>query len=260
MLNQEQRRAAAQSLIAAERDAVPVTQLAQTYPGLDIDDAYAIQREVIAARMAAGAWLRGHKIGLTSRAMQQSVGIDEPDYGHLLDDMFFDDGARLRAARYIVPRIEVELAFVLGAPLKGPGITLFDVLRATEYVVPALELIDGRSKYPRTIVDNIADNAACGAVIVGGRTVRPLDVDLRWVAALLFKNATVEESGVSAAVLGHPAMGIAWLANKLARFDTTLEAGHIVLAGSFTRPVAVAAGDTIHVDYGPLGSIGVRFD
>lgn len=259
-LTQEQRRAAAQSLIAAERDAEPVTQLAQTHPGLDIDDAYAIQREVIAARMSAGARLRGHKIGLTSRAMQQSVGIDEPDYGHLLDDMFFDDGARLRAGRYIVPRIEVELAFVLGAPLKGPGLTLFDVLRATEYVVPALELIDGRSKYPRTIVDNIADNAACAAVILGGRTVRPLDIDLRWVGALLYKNACVEESGVSAAVLGHPAHGVAWLANKLARFDTPLEAGHIVLAGSFTRPVAVAAGDTIHVDYGPLGSIGVRFE
>lgn len=259
MLTPEQRRAAAQSLIDAERAAKPVAQLAKTYPGLDIDDAYAIQRQIIEVRIAAGARLRGHKIGLTSRAMQTSVGIDEPDYGHLLDDMFFDDGACLQAARYIVPRIEVELAFVLGAPLQGPGVSLFDVLRATEYVVPALELIDGRSQYPRTIVDNIADNAACGGIILGGRTVRPLDVDLRWVGALLYKNATIEETGVSAAVLGHPAMGIAWLANKVGAFGTTLEPGHVVLAGSFTRPVWAAKGDTLRADFGALGAIAFQF-
>ena len=134
-----------------------------------------------------------------------------------------------------------------------------DVLDATDYVVPALELIDGRSKYPRRIVDNIADNAACAGIILGGRPVKPLEVDLRWVAALLLKNGVIEESGVSAAVLGHPALGIAWLANKLAAHDTVLEAGHIVLAGSFTRTVAVAKGDTIHADYGPLGSISAHF-
>ncbi|UHL65090.1 2-oxo-hepta-3-ene-1,7-dioic acid hydratase [Paralcaligenes sp. KSB-10] len=250
---------AARQLIEAEREAKPITQLDKIFPGIEISDSYAIQRETIAVKMAAGAKLRGHKIGLTSKAMQATVGIDEPDYGHLLDDMFHHDGDTICADRFIVPRVEVELAFILGKALKGPGVTLFDVLSATDYVQPALELIDGRSRYPRRIVDNIADNAASAGVVLGGRTVRPLDVDLRWVAALLYKNAVIEESGVSAAVLGHPAMGIVWLANKLGAYGTTLEAGHILLAGSFTRTVAVAKGDTIHADYGPLGSISVHF-
>ncbi|MFY1881396.1 2-oxo-hept-4-ene-1,7-dioate hydratase [Achromobacter xylosoxidans] len=259
MLNDAQRQQAAALLIEAERTGMPTTQLDQAFPGIEIADAYAIQQRIIASKLAAGARLRGHKIGPTSKAMQSTVGIDEPDYGHLLDTMFFQDGDTIATEKLIVPRVEVELAFVLGKPLRGPDVTLFDVLDATDYVVPALELIDGRSKYPRRIVDNIADNAACAGIILGGRPVKPLDVDLRWVAALLLKNGVIEESGVSAAVLGHPAMGIVWLANKLAAHDTGLEAGQIVLAGSFTRTVAVAKGDTIHADYGPLGSISVHF-
>ena len=259
MIDDDKRRAAARILLDAEREVKAAPQLLETFPGLEIADSYAIQEHVIAAKIEAGARLRGHKIGLTSKAMQATVGIDEPDYGHLLDNMFFADGDAIAADRYIVPRIEVELAFVLGQPLKGPGVTLFDVLRATEYVVPALELIDGRTRYPRKIVDNIADNAAAAGVIVGGRVAKPLDVDLRWVGALLYKNGVIEEPGVSAGVLGHPALGIAWLANKVAPFGTTLEAGHFLLAGSFTRTVAVAKGDTIHVDYGPLGGIAVHF-
>ena len=188
-LSDDQRKEAARLLLEAERRVAPVPQLAKTFPGMDIEDAYAIQLEVIGSRRAAGAVLRGHKIGLTSRAMQLSAGIDEPDFGHLLDDMFHADGQTLPASRFIVPRIEVELAFILGTPLRGPGVTVYDVLRATEYVTPALELIDGRSQYPRTIVDNIADNAACGAVILGGRPVKPDAVDLRWVGAMLFRNA-----------------------------------------------------------------------
>lgn len=259
MLSDADRKKAAQLLLEAERTATPVTQLDKTFPAIEIADSYAIQQHAIAIKMAGGAKLRGHKIGLTSKAMQATVGINEPDYGHLLDNMFYNDGDTISTERLIVPRIEVELAFVLGKPLRGPGVTLFDVISATEYVVPALELIDGRSQYPRKIVDNIADNAAAAGVILGGRTVRPLDIDLRWVSALLYKNGVIEESGVSAAVLGHPAMGIAWLANKVGPFGTTLEPGHILLAGSFTRTVAVAKGDTIHADYGPLGSISVHF-
>lgn len=259
MLTEAQRREAAQLLMEAERNVKPATQLDKTFPGMEIADSYAIQQEILSTKLAAGAKLRGHKIGLTSKAMQATVGIDEPDYGHLLDNMFYQDGDSIPVERFIVPRVEVELAFILGKPLKGPGVTLFDVLRATEYVVPALELIDGRSQYPRKIVDNIADNAAAAGIILGGRTVRPDDIDLRWVAALLYKNGVIEESGVSAAVLGHPAMGIAWLANKVGPFGTTLEAGHVLLAGSFTRTVAVAKGDTIHADYGPLGGISVHF-
>ena len=258
-MNGEERRAAAQAMLEAERTAKPCTQLTTTYPDITIEDAYAIQSEAIAAKLAAGRKLRGHKIGLTSKAMQAASNVHEPDYGVLLDDMFHEDGAALDASRYIVPRIEVELAFVLGSPLRGPGVTLVDVLRATEYVLPALELIDGRSRYPRRIEDNIADNAACGGVISGGRVVRPFDVDLRWVSAILSRNAIVEETGVAAGVLGHPAMGIAWLANKLSAYGVALEPGHFLLAGSFTRPVAVKRGDTVSADYGPLGTVAVHF-
>lgn len=254
-----QHRQAALDLATAEREAKAIPQLAGTFPGMDIDDAYAVQREAIAMRLAAGAKLRGHKVGLTSKTMQRSAGIDEPDYGHLLDDMFLADGDTLPAARFIVPRIEVELAFVLGRPLAGPDVTLFDVLRATDFVVPALELIDGRSMYPRTIVDNVADNAACGAVILGSHAFGPSEVDLRWVGAMLYKNAQVEETGLAGGVLGNPALGVAWLANRLARFDAVLQAGHVVLAGSFTRPVPVAAGDAIHADFGRFGSVACRF-
>jgi len=259
MLSDADRKKAAQLLLEAERTVTPVAQLADTFPGMEIADSYAIQQETLSVRLAAGARLRGHKIGLTSKVMQATVGIDEPDYGYLLDDMFYSDGDTVDVSRFIVPRVEVELAFILGKPLRGPGVTLFDVLDATDYVVPALELIDGRSRYPRKIVDNIADNAAAAGLVLGGRPVRPLDVDLRWVGALLYKNGNIEESGVSAAVLGHPAHGIAWLANKVGPFGTVLEPGHVVLAGSFTRTVAVAKGDTIHADYGPLGSVSLHF-
>jgi len=258
-MTEAERKAAAQAMLEAERSVTPCTQLTTTWPQITIEDAYAIQGEVIAAKIASGRKLRGHKIGLTSKAMQAASGVHEPDYGVLLDDMFHDDGDTLDTSRFIVPRIEVELAFVLGAPLKGPGVTMADVLRATEFVVPALEIIDGRSKYPRRIQDNIADNAACGGIITGGRMVRPFDVDLRWCAAICSRNGVVEETGVAAGVLGHPAMGIVWLANKLSAFGVGLEAGEFLLAGSFTRPVAVKKGDTINVDYGRLGSIGVCF-
>jgi 2-oxo-hept-3-ene-1,7-dioate hydratase len=258
MIDEASRARAAQILITAEREVKPAPQLLDTFPGLDIEDAYAIQSLVVREKMAAGAKLRGHKIGLTSKAMQATVGIDEPDYGHLLDGMFFNDGDAIPRDRYIVPRVEVELGFVLGKRLQGPGVTLFDVLGATEYVLPALELIDGRTRYPRKIVDNIADNAAAAGVIMGGRPVRPLDIDLRWAGALLYRNGVIEETGIAAGVLGHPAMGIVWLANKLGAFGIALEAGHFFLAGSFTRTVAIAKGDTIHADYGPLGGISIH--
>jgi 2-oxo-hept-3-ene-1,7-dioate hydratase len=178
--------------------------------------------------------------------------------------MVHADGARIPASQFHQPRLEVELAFVLGRPLGGPPwdgrpVTVYDVLDATAYVTPALEIIDYRTEVPRSICDTIADNAAAAAMVTGGRVVRPMDIDLRWVAATLSKNGVIEESGVSAAVMGHPALGIVWLANKLAGHGITLEAGHILLAGSFTRPTAVASGDTIHADFGPLGSIGVSF-
>ncbi|MFT0546473.1 2-oxo-hept-4-ene-1,7-dioate hydratase [Allopusillimonas ginsengisoli] len=259
MLTPAQHKQAAQLLLQAERQAKPVKQLDETFPGMEIADSYAIQKEVLAAKLAAGSQLRGHKIGLTSKAMQNIQGINEPDYGFLLDDMFFSDGDTIPVDRFIVPRVEVELAFILNKPLKGNNVTLQDVLRATEYVQPALEIVDGRTMYPRRIVDNIADNAASAGIVLGGRPVRPMDIDLRWVGCLLYRNGVIEETGVSAGVMGHPARGVEWLAKKLAAFDTSLEAGSVILAGSFTRTVSVQAGDTIHADFGELGGVSVYF-
>jgi 2-oxo-hept-3-ene-1,7-dioate hydratase len=236
------------------------------YPGFTTEDAYAVQRRWVELKLAEGNRIKGHKIGLTSRAMQRASNINEPDYGALLEDMFYQDGAEIPVGRFIQPRLECELGFVIGKRLKGPDCTLFDVLSATEYVVPAAEIVDGRTHRvdpdtgkPRSVLDSIADNAGNAALIVGGRPVRPMDVDLRWVGVLCYRNNIIEESGVAAAVLNHPGNGVAWLANTLAPFDTALEPGQFILGGSFTATVEAHAGDVFHVDYGALGSITVRF-
>ncbi len=259
MLSEDDRRRGAEDLLRAERERKVIPQLSSTFPEIELEDAYDIQRRWAEARIAEGARIVGHKIGLTSRAMQMASKMTEPDYGLLLDDMVYDDGAEIPAGRFLAPRLEVELAFVMGAELAGPNARIYDVMRAADFVVPALEVIDYRTEVPRAITDTIADNAAAAAMVVGGRTIRPMDVDIRWVGATLSKNGVIEESGVSAAIMGHPAAGVAWLVNKLAPLGGKLEAGEIVLAGSFTRPVSVAAGDVVHADYGPLGAIGVAF-
>lgn len=256
----------AAQLDAAERSGVQMSQISLAHPAMTIEDGYGIQRAWVAHKLASGRKLRGHKIGLTSRAMQRSSQIDEPDHGVLLDDMFFTEGSDIPFARFIEPRVEVELAFVLAKPLSGPDCTIFDVIAATDFVVPAIEIIDARiqridpaSGKPRKVVDTIADNAANAGIVLGGRPVRPDAIDLRWVSALCHQNGVIEESGVAAAVLNHPANGIAWLANKLSRFDVRLEPGQVILAGSFTRPLPTARGDSFHVDYGGLGSVAFRF-
>ncbi|HUA33820.1 MAG TPA: 2-oxo-hepta-3-ene-1,7-dioic acid hydratase [Candidatus Binataceae bacterium] len=250
----------------AEKNRKVIRFLSAQFPDMTVADAYAIQKAWVDIKLGEGRKIIGHKIGLTSRAMQSMANINEPDYGVLLDDMLYHDGAEIPANRFISAMLENELAFVLGKPLKGPNCTIFDVLNATEYVIPALEIVDLRTrvddpdtKRRRWVVDTIADNAANAALVLGGRPIRPLDIDLRWAGALCYRNGVIEESGLAAAVLNHPANGIAWLANKLAPFDERLAAGEIVLAGSFTRTVAVRAGDVFHVDYGPLGSISCRF-
>ncbi|WJV25995.1 MULTISPECIES: 2-oxo-hept-4-ene-1,7-dioate hydratase [Pseudomonas] len=266
MLSTSDIQQAAARLDAAERNREQIPQLSLEFPEITIEDAYAIQRSWVEHKIRAGRKLVGHKIGLTSRAMQVSSNITEPDFGALLDDMLFEEGSDIPFQRFIVPRVEVELAFILGKPLKGPNCTLFDVLDATEWVIPALEIIDARIQQvdPRTqatrkVFDTISDNAANAGVVMGGRAVRPGDIDLRKVPAVLYRNGVIEESGVSAAVLNHPAKGVAWLANKLAAYDVGLEAGQIILGGSFTRPVAARPGDTFHVDYDQLGSIACGF-
>jgi 2-oxo-hept-3-ene-1,7-dioate hydratase len=259
MLTDHQRADAARALHQADRDRRAIPQPSRTWPGMELADAYAVQALWAGMRVAEGARIIGHKIGLTSRAMQKASQMTEPDYGVMLDDAWFRDGATLEAGRFIRPRLEVELAFVMGRPLSGTTCEVHDVLAATEVVMPALEIIDYRTEVPRAIVDTIADNAAFGAIVTGGRPVRPFDVDLRRVGATLSQNGVIEETGLSAAVMGHPAAGIAWLVRKLAAVGDGLAAGEVVLAGSFTRPVDISPGDVIHADYGPLGGIGVRF-
>ncbi|CAE1142277.1 2-oxo-hept-4-ene-1,7-dioate hydratase [Serratia sp. Tan611] len=257
---------AVQRLHQAEQNREQIRALSIDHPEITIEDAYAIQRQWVELKIAEGRTLKGHKIGLTSRAMQVSSQITEPDYGALLDDMFFNEGSDISIDRFIVPRVEVELAFVLAKPLRGPNCTLFDVYNATDYVIPALEIIDARchnvdpeTQRPRKVFDTISDNAANAGVVMGGRPIKPDALDLRWISALLYRNGVIEESGVAAAVLNHPANGVAWLANKLFPHDVELEAGQIILGGSFTRPVAARRGDTFHVDYGPMGCISCRF-
>jgi len=259
MLSEADRQKAADILIAAEKDRQQAVQLSVTFPSITIEDSYAISTEVAKRKVAAGARLIGHKVGLTSKAMQRSSQIDEPDYGHLLDHMMIADGAKVPHAKFCLPRVEVELAFVLGKSLKGPGVGLTDVLRATEYVVPALEIVDARLKDPRKIVDTVADNGAAAGIVVGGRPVGPTEIDLRWVGGIMHRNAEIEETGVAAGVLGHPALGVAWLANKLGSHGVTLSPGHLVLAGSFTRVVFAQKGDTLHGDFGALGGIAIQF-
>jgi 2-oxo-hept-3-ene-1,7-dioate hydratase len=256
----------AAALENAEQTHQQLRHFSLDYPDITIEDAYAIQRAWMKLKYAKGHVLKGHKIGLTSRAMQRSSNITEPDYGALLDYMFYPNGFDIPMENFILPRVEVELAFILKDRLSGPDCTIFDVLNATDYVMPAIEIIDARimqidpeTKVTRKVFDTISDNAADAGIVLGGRPVRPDEVDLRWVSAILFRNGVVEESGVAAAVLNNPVNGVAWLANKLHPHGVTLEPGQVILGGSFTAPVQGRLNDTFHVDYGPLGSISVRF-
>ena len=265
MLDEATIAALAAELHDAARRRVQVRHFSLRHPAMTIDDGYAIQRAWLNKRLAEGRVVRGRKIGLTSRAMQQASQIDEPDFAPLLDDMFFAAGA-VPFDRFIAPRVEVELAFVLARPLRGPAVTLADVLAATDVVTPAVEIIDARieqfdreTKAPRKVFDTIADFAANAGVVRGDVALRPDAVDLRWVGAILARNGIVEETGLAAGVLDHPGNGIAWLANKIAAYGEQLNAGDFVLAGSFTRPIAAVRGDVFHVDYGALGAIDFHF-
>ncbi|MCZ2404143.1 2-oxo-hepta-3-ene-1,7-dioic acid hydratase [Paenarthrobacter sp. Z7-10] len=261
MLDENTITAIADELVEAGRSRTPAPRLTSRYPQMTVEDSYRVQALWRRRGEESGRILSGRKIGLTSKAMQSATGITEPDYGVIFADMILDNGCTLKWSQYSHPRVEVELAFLLKEDISGPGATLFDVLKATEYVVPALEILDSRVEMEgRTIVDTIADNAAMGAMVVGGNPVRPQDIDLRWVAAILYKNQTVEETGVAAGVLNHPAAGVYWLANKIAAHGDRLKAGELILAGSFTRPMWVHEGDTVFADYGALGTITCRFE
>lgn len=260
MLSASQRTEAIQSLIRAEETKIQATQPSIVWPDIEIEDAYAISAGVAQHKVDNGAAIIGHKVGLTSKAMQRSSNIDEPDYGHVFSDMVMSDGAVVKHADFCVPRVEPELTFVLKDRLLGPNIGLVDVMNATDYVVPSIEIIDARVCEPRKIYDTVSDNGAGAGLILGGRPMRPDAVDLRWVGAIFHRNSSIEETGLAAGVLGHPAMAVAWLANRLGSFGVALEPGHMVLSGSFTRPVWAEKGDTLHADFGPLGTVAVSFE
>lgn len=256
---------AAAQLLEAERSRAQLRPTSALFPQMTLADAYRIQAAVVARKLTDGRRVVGRKIGLTSRAMQQAMQIDEPDYGTLLDDMIVSSGAELEAAAFTDPRVEVELALVLDRPLTAAATTVDDVLAATREVVPALEIIAARSHRidpdtgrPRGLLDTVADNAASAAVVLG-QPLPPEAVDMRWCGAILYRNGVVEETGLGAAVLDHPAHGALWLARRFAAHGIALEAGQLILTGSFTRPVPIAAGDEFVADYGRYGTVTCRF-
>jgi 2-keto-4-pentenoate hydratase len=260
MLTAEQRDDAASALRAAEASKQAVPPLVETFAGIDVDDSYRIQLINIGLRLDAGATILGHKVGLSSKAMQQMMGVDEPDYGHLLSDMELTEDVAADASRWLLPRVEPEVGFILGADLPGEDCTEDDVLQATEAVTAALELIDSRIVDWRIgLADTIADNASSAGFVLGAARVKPADVDLRDIPVELFRNGEQVGLGRSDAVLGNPVTSVAWLARKVASFGVRLKAGHIILPGSCTRAVDVRPGDVFRGEFGPLGPVTLTF-
>ena len=271
MLDSTQRTTAAEVLWAAERDLAPAAPLTETFPGIDVVDAYEIQLINIRRKLAAGARVRGHKVGLSSPVMQQMMGVDEPDYGHLLDSMVLGEDAPIPAGRYCYPRIEVEIGYVLGSALPGAGCTEEDVLAATEYIVPSLELIDSRiTNWQIKLPDTIADNASSAGVILGAARRSPAElagrgVDLANIDAVLYAaddahpDGTEVARGNTSAVLGNPTACVAWLARKVADFGVKLEAGHLIIPGSCTRAIDATPGTTFRAEFAGLGSVTASF-
>lgn len=266
MLSPEQIEEAARRLHSAEQAHEQMRALTLSWPEMDMEDGYAIQARWMELKQAEGREVVGYKIGLTSRAMQQALNIDIPDYGVLLDDMVFANGGEIVAGNFSDPRIEAEFAFVLKEPLFGEDVSLEQVMDATDYVVPALELIAARSfrtdpetGYTRKVFDTIADNAGNAGIVIGDERVKPADIDLRWAGAILYLNDEVEETGLGAGVMDHPAHGIRWVCKRFAPHGIGLEPGQVILSGSFTRPIPVNAGERVRADYGPLGDIKIDF-
>ncbi|MCI2400430.1 2-oxo-hept-4-ene-1,7-dioate hydratase [Aliiroseovarius subalbicans] len=256
---------AAEALLAAERSGQQIGLLSLQYPDITMDDAYAIQSALMTAKLAQGQRVIGWKIGLTSKAMQYALGIDIPDSGVLFDDMAFDHGATVPTGRYIQPRIEAEIAFVMKAPLSGQ-VTRDEVIAATDYVTPSIEILDTRIQradpatgQTRSVLDTISDNAANAGIVLGNARHVPDAYDLRWTGAIVSRNGEVEETGLGAGVLNDPAESVAWLAARMAQYGQRIEPGQVILSGSFIRPVECPAGTVIDADFGPFGEVGINF-
>ena len=259
-LKPEQIRQEAENLYRAERDKTVLRPFTEKYPKIDIDEAYKIQLAMIEMKKADGAKVVGKKIGLTSKAMQKMLNVDQPDYGHIFDTMVLHDGAVFAVGELIQPKIEPEIAFILDREIKGPGITPLQVLAATRFVVPALEIIDSRIEgWKIKLCDTIADNASSARVVLGNSPRRVDERDLKLVGMILEKNGDIVQTGAGGAVLGHPAVAVAWLANAVGRFGVSLSAGDIIMPGALCGAVDVGAGDLLQASFDGLGTVSVRF-
>lgn len=259
-LTEAQRQEAAERLADAERSRGPIDRLTDTYEGITVADAYDVQLRQIAAKKAGGAKVVGKKIGLTGKAIQQQFGVSQPDYGHLMDYFHIKDGGDMACAELIQPRVEPEIAFVLDKPLSGPGVNVAQVLAATRYVTPAFEIIDSRIKdWKFKYEDTVADNGSSARFVLGGRQKRVDELDLRLVGMVFQQNGEDIGTSSGAAALGNPAAAVAWLANALAEYGISLEAGEIILPGALTKSFDARPGDTFKAEYDGLGSVNVRF-
>jgi 2-oxo-hept-3-ene-1,7-dioate hydratase len=258
-LSAEQIEQAADALYAAETQVYRIAPTSETYPNADIEDAYAIARGVTARKVAAGRIVKGHKIGLTSKAMRSATSAQEPDYGTLTDDFFALEGSVVSPKRLLGARVEVEIAFVLKHDLIGEALNVVDVIRATDFVLPCLEIVDSRFHHrgPNPLIDTISDAASCGFVVLGANPRRLDQIDVRRIGAILLKNGEIEESGVAAAVMGNPVNAVAWLANKLRSYGVPLKAGQVLLSGSFVKAIPFGAGDTLSAIFDTLGEVNL---
>src|ERR1700728_3176057 len=254
-VNQQEHEEIAELLLEVYSSRAPVEPLTAKFAGLTVDDAYQIQLLQVRRWLAGGARIKGHKVGLTSAAMQRQLGVDQPDYGHLLDRMFWLEYEPIPIGRFLQPRVEPEMAFVLARPLQGPGVTVAEAIAAVDFVLPALELIDSRIRdWKIGLGDTIADNASSGGVVLGTRPVRAEALDLALTGCLLRRNGRIIDTGAGGAVLGSPVNALVWLANVLGERGVTLQAGHVVLPGSVCAAIPFGPGDTISATFDRIGS------
>ena len=262
-----QHASAARALLHAEVERTQIGLLSLQYPEMEMRDAYAIQSEILNAKRASGRSVIGWKIGLTSKAMQSALNIDIPDSGVLFDDMLFNHDGLVPKDRFIQPRVEAEIAFVFKSPLGGAHLSAEDVINATDYVTPSIEILDTRivrqdpqSGKARTVLDTISDNAANAGVVLGAEKHAISSHDLRWVGAIVSRDKEVEETGLGAGVLNDPVTSVLWLAQRMAQYGQKIEPGQIVLSGSFIRPIECPSGSHIHADFGPFGQVAISFE
>jgi 2-keto-4-pentenoate hydratase len=259
-VDQSGREEIAAALLGAYASGQPIDPPAEAHPGLTADDAYGIQLLQVRRWTADGARVKGHKVGLTSAAMQRQMDVHQPDYGHLLDRMFWLEHEPVPVSRFLQPRVEPEIAFVLSRPLRGPGVTIADAVGAVGCVLPALELIDSRiTDWRIGLTDTIADNASSGGVVLGSAPSALSANDLRLVGCNLYHNGVLAGTGAGGAVLGSPLNSLVWLANTVGARGVELLEGHVILPGSITASIPVRGGDTVTAMFAGLGTVTARF-